>query len=132
LLTPQVATQLIEDEGKEFDLVIFENAQNLDTEQVVPILRNTEGVVVMNETAYLDALPAHSFAAKVKENGAAVVTLNYLHRSLSDTTRRLNQSVFYPNVQVPYRQATAEQSVSVHFLDGKFSDKTRVNEFEIA
>ncbi len=132
LLTPQVATQLIEQEGKEFDLVIFENAQNLDTEQVVPILRNTEGVVVMNETAYLDALPSHSFAAKIKENGAAVVTLNYLHRSLSDTTRRLNQAVFYPNVQVPYRQAVAEQAVSVHFLNGKFSDKTRVNEFEIA
>jgi hypothetical protein len=132
LLTPQVATQVIEQEGKEFDLVIFENAQNLDAEQVVPILRNTEGSVLMTETAASEAPLAHSFAAKVKANGAAVVQLNYLHRSLSDTSRRLNQSVFYPNLQLPYRQAAAEQSVAVKFLDGKFSDKTRVNELELA
>jgi hypothetical protein len=132
LLTPQVATQLIEQEGKEFDLVIFENAQNLDTEQVVPILRNTEGAVLLCETAQSDAPLSNSFAAKIKANGAAVIALNYLHRSLSETTRKLNQSVFYPNQQVPYRQALAEQSVSVHFLDGKFSDKTRTNDFEVA
>jgi hypothetical protein len=132
LLTPQVATQVIENEGKEFDLVIFENAQNLDAQQVVPILRNTEGSVLMTESASSDAPLAHSFAAKVKANGAAVVQLNYLHRQLSDTTRRLNQTVFYSDLQLPYRQPAAEQSVSVHFLDGKFSDKTRVNEFELA
>jgi hypothetical protein len=132
LLTPQVATQLIEREGKEFDLVIFENAQNLDSEQVVPILRNTEGSVLMTESAASDAPLSHSFASKVKANGAAVVELHYLHRSLSDTTRRLDQTVFYPNLQLPYRQVAAEQSVGVHFMDGKFSDKTRTNEVEIA
>ena len=131
LLTPQVATQLIENEGKEFDLVIFENAQNLDAQQVVPILRNTEGSVLMTESSTSDAPLPHSFTAKVKANGAAVVQLNYLHRQLSDTTRRLNQTVFYPNLQLPYRQPAAEQSVAVHFLDGKFSDKTRVNESEL-
>jgi hypothetical protein len=132
LLTPQVATQIIENEGKEFDLVIFENAQNLDAQQVVPILRNTEGSVLMTESATSDAPLAHSFAAKVKANGAAVVQLNYLHRQLSDTTRKLNQTVFYPDMQLPYRQPAAEQSVAVHFLDGKFSDKTRVNDSELA
>ena len=131
-LTPQVATQLIEQEGKEFDLVIFENAQNLDAEQVVPILRNTEGAVLMHETAISDTPLPHSFAAKVKANGAAVVQLHFLHRALSDTTRRLNQSVFYPNMQLPYRQAATVQTVGVHFLDGKFGDKTRTNDVEIA
>ena len=132
LLTPQVATQLIEQEGKEFDLVIFDNAQNLDSEQVVSILRNTEGSVLLQETSNSDAPLSHSFAAKAKANGAAVVPLNYLHRSLSATTQRLNQSVFYQNLQMPYRLPLAEQSVAVHFLDGKFSDKTRTNEFELA
>jgi hypothetical protein len=132
LLTPQVATQLIEREGKEFDLVIFENAQNLDSEQVVPILRNTEGAVLMNESSISDAPLPHSFAAKVKANGAAVVQLPFLHRPLSDTTRRLNQSVFYPNMQLPYRQAATAQTVGVQFLDGKFGDKTRTNDVEVA
>lgn len=132
LLTPQVATQLIEQEGKEFDLVIFENAQNLDTEQVVSILRNTEGAVLMQETADSDVPFAQSFAAKAKANGAAIVRLNHLHRSLSATTQRLNQSVFYQNLQMSYRPPLAEQSVAVHFLDGKFSEKTRTNEFEVA
>ncbi len=132
LLTPQVATQVIEGEGKEFDLVIFENAQNLDAQQVVPILRNTEGSVLMSESSASDAATAQSFVGQVKAHGAAVVKLNYLHRQLSDTTRRLNQTVFYPNVQLPYHQAAAEQSVAVKFLDGKYSDKTRVNETELA
>ncbi|MDZ7880303.1 MAG: hypothetical protein U5L45_21685 [Saprospiraceae bacterium] len=132
LLTPQVATQVIEREGKEFDLVIFENAQNLDAEQVVPILRNTEGSVLMTEWADSDAVLPHSFAAKVKANGAAVVQLHFLHRALSDTTRRLNQSVFYQNMQLPYRQAATVQTVNVHFMEGKFGDKTRVNDVEVA
>ncbi len=127
LVTPQVATQIIEGEGKEFDLVIFDNAQNIDAEQVVPILRNTEGAVVLTE----DASIPHSIAAKLKEKDAAVVSLNYLHRSLSETTRRINQSVFYPNLDIPFRQAAAEQSVEVRYVKGNFSEKTRVNEAEI-
>ena len=127
LLTPQVATQIIEGDGKEFDLVIFDNAQNIEAEQVVPILRNTEGVVVLTE----DASIPHSIAAKLKEKDAAVVRLNYLHRSLSETTRRVNQSVFYPNLDIPFRQAAAEQSVDVRYVKSNFSEKTRVNEAEI-
>ena len=69
LVTPQVATQIIEAEGKEFDLVIFDNAQNIEAEQVVPILRNTEGVVVLTE----DATVPHSLAAKLREKEVAFV-----------------------------------------------------------
>ncbi len=127
LVTPQVATQIIEGDGKEFDLVIFDNAQNIDAEQVVPILRNTEGAVVLTE----DASVPNSIATKLKEKDAAVVRLNYLHRSLSETTRRVNQSVFYPNLDIPFRQAAAEQSVDVRYVKSNFSEKTRVNEAEI-
>ena len=134
LITPQVATQIIEAEGKEFDLVVFDNAQNLDAEQVVPILRNTEGCVLLTEHAESDSdsILKHSFSEKVKAHGAAVVHLNYLHRQLSETTRRINQSVFYPHLDVPFHQPLAEQSVSVRFVSGKFADKTRTNEMEIA
>ncbi len=127
LVTPQVATQIIEAEGKEFDLVIFDNAQSIDAEQVVPILRNTEGVVVLTE----DASVPHSLAAKLKEKEVATVRLNYMHRASSDTTRRINQSVFYPNLDIPFRQAAAEQSVEVRYVKGVFSEKTRSNEAEI-
>ena len=126
-MTPQVATQIIEGEGKEFDLVIFDNAQNIDAEQVVPILRNTEGVVVITE----DASIPHTIAAKLREKDAAVVQLNYLHRSLSETTRRVNQSVFYPDLDIPLHQAASEQSVDVRFVKSNFSEKTRANEVEI-
>jgi MinD-like ATPase involved in chromosome partitioning or flagellar assembly len=127
LVTPQVATQIIEGEGKEFDLVVFDNAQNIESEQVVPILRNTEGVVVLTE----DASVPNSIAAKLKEKDGAFLRLNYLHRSLSETTRRINQSVFYPNLDIPFRQAAAEQSVQVRHIKSNFSEKTRVNEAEI-
>ena len=131
LVTPQVATQLIETEGKEFDVVIFDNAQNLDTQQVVPILHNTEGVVVMTEYSKSDGLAVTSFASKLKSYGAATVKLNHLHRPLSETARRLNQSVFYPDLEVPFRHQTVEQSVSVLHINGKYSDKTLLNETEI-
>lgn len=127
LVTPQVATQIIEGEGKEFDLVIFDNAQNIEAEQVVPILRNTEGVVVLAE----DSTVPNSIAAKLKEKDTAVVRLNYLHRSLSQTTRRINQSVFYPNLDIPFRQPAAEQNVQVRYVKSSFSEKTRTNEAEI-
>ncbi len=127
LVTPQVATQIIEGEGKEFDLVVFDNAQNIDKEQVVPILRNTEGVVVLTE----DATVPNSLAAKLKEKDGAFVHLNYLHRALSETTRRINQSVFYPDLDIPFRQVAAEQSVQVRYVKGSFSEKTRTNEAEI-
>jgi MinD-like ATPase involved in chromosome partitioning or flagellar assembly len=127
LVTPQVATQIIEAEGKEFDLVIFDNAQNIEVEQVVPILRNTEGVVVLTE----DTTVPNSLAAKLREKEVAFVHLNYLHRASSETTRRINQSVFYPNVDIPFRQVAAEQSVEVRYVKGKFSEKTRSNEPEI-
>jgi MinD-like ATPase involved in chromosome partitioning or flagellar assembly len=132
LVTPQVATQLIESEGKEFDLVIFDNAQNLDKEQVVPILRNTEGVVVMTEYSKSDGSIVTSFASQLKAHGAAMVKLNHLHRPLSETARRLNQSVFYPDLEVPFRHQTLEQSVSVVHINGKYNDKTFQNEAEIA
>jgi MinD-like ATPase involved in chromosome partitioning or flagellar assembly len=130
LITPQVATQIIEAEGKEFDLVIFDNAQNLDTDTVLPIMRNTEGVVILAESAPSDT-PTDSFVGKAKAEGAACIRLNYLHRPLSETTRRINQSVFYPEIEVPFRQPAAEQSVSVHFSQGKFYEKLQTNEAEI-
>ena len=131
LITPQVATQIIEDEGKEFDLVIFDNAQNLDSEQVVPVLRNTEGVVVLAEYSKLDHSDVPNFVSKLKEHGAAYIKLNHLHRPLSDTARRLNQSVFYPGLEVPFRQQVVEQSVSVVHINGKFNEKSGQNEAEI-
>ena len=127
LVTPQVATQIIESEGKEFDLVVFDNAQNIDADEVVPILRNTEGVVALAE----DVSMPNSLAVKLKEKEVAKVRLNYLHRALSETTRRINQSVFYPNLDIPFRQAAAEQSVEVKHVKGNFSEKTRSNETEI-
>jgi hypothetical protein len=132
LVTPQVATQLIESEGKEFDLVVFDNAQNLDSEQVMPILQNTEGVVVMSEFSKSDGSVVTSLASKLKAHGAATVKLNHLHRPLSETARQLNQSVFYPDLEVPFRQQTVEQSVSVVHINGKYNDKTQQNEAEIA
>ena len=127
LVTPQVATQIIESEGKEFDLVVFDNAQNIDADEVVPILRNTEGVVALAE----DVSMPNSLAVKLKEKEVAKVRLNYLHRALSETTRRINQSVFYPNLDIPFRQAAAEQSVEVKHVKGNFSEKKRSNETEI-
>jgi hypothetical protein len=127
LVTPQVATQIIEGEGKEFELVVFDNAQNIDIEQIIPILRNTEGVVVLTE----DATVPNSLAAKLKEKDGANIQLNYLHRSLSETTRRVNQSVFYPNIDIPFRQPAAEQNVQVRNIKSNFSEKMRVNEAEI-
>jgi MinD-like ATPase involved in chromosome partitioning or flagellar assembly len=132
LVTPQVATQLIEAEGKEFDMVIFDNAQDIDKEQVLPILQNTEGVVVMTEFSKSDGSQVTSLASKLKTSGAAVVKLNHLHRPLSETARRLNQSVFYPDLEVPFRQETVVQSVLVVHIAGKYSEKTELNEAEIA
>ena len=132
LVTPQVATQIIESEGKEFDLVIFDNAQNIDKEQVVPILRNTEGVVVMTEYSKLDDIAPDSFAAKLITHEAATVKLNHLHRSVSETARRLNQSVFYPELEVPFKIPPVAQSVSVVHINGKYAVKTHSNELEIA
>ena len=132
LLTPQAATQVVEGEGKEFDLVIFDNAQNLDSEQVVPILRNTEGVVVLAEYSKLEGMNADSLAAKLKANGAATVQLKHLHRNLSETARQLNQSVFYADLEVPFRNPVAEQGVSVVHIYGANNEKLHANELEIA
>ncbi|MBL7814269.1 MAG: hypothetical protein JNL70_04610 [Saprospiraceae bacterium] len=127
LLTPQVATQIIEGEGKEFDLVVFDNAQDIDSEQVVPILRNTEGVVALAE----DTTVPQSLAAKLKEKEAAYVRLNYIHRAASETTRRINQAVFYPNLDIPFRQVATKQSVEVRHVKNLYSEKIRTNEAEI-
>ncbi len=132
LMTPQVASQVIEGDGKEFDIVVFDNAQNIDSEQVVPILRNTEGVVVLSEYAPHDHANPNALPAKVKGNGAATVRLNHLHRPLSDTARRLNQTVFYPDLEVSLQYASAEQSVHVsHLENGKWDELTQSNEAEI-
>lgn len=131
LVTPQVATQIIESEGKEFDLVVFDNSQNIDSEVVVPILRNTEGVVVMTEFSQLDSIPTDSFAAQLKSFNAATVRLNHLHRPVSETARRLNQSIFYPDLEVPFKSLPVAQTVSVVHIQGKYSEKTHANEKEI-
>jgi hypothetical protein len=132
LMTPQVASQVIEGDGKEFDIVVFDNAQNIDSEQVVPILRNTEGVVVLSEFAPNETPNPNALASKVKGNEAALVRLNHLHRPLSDTARRLNQTVFYPDLEVALQYASAEQSVHVsHVEAGKWNDLTQSNEAEI-
>ena len=132
LMTPQVATQLIESEGKEFDLVIFDNAQNIVADSVVPIVRNTEGVVVMTEYSKLDGTKPKSLVDKVKKHDSAIVKLNYLHRPISETAKRLNQSVFYPDLEVPFRYSSAEQNVSVVHVKGQFLEKTQSNDIEIA
>ncbi len=131
LTTPQVTTQLIESDGKEFDLVVFDNAQNLDVEQIVPILRNTEGVAVLTEFSKLDGISPNSLAAAVKKQDAATVKLNYLHRPISETARRLNQSVFYPDLEVPFRNPLSNQTVSVTHVRGKYNEKTESNDAEI-
>jgi hypothetical protein len=132
LMTPQVASQVIESEGKEFDIVVFDNAQNIDSEQVVPILRNTEGVVVLSEYAPNEVQNPNALSSKIKGNEAALVKLNHLHRPLSDTARRLNQTVFYPELEVALQYATAEQSVHVSHLKGAIWDaKTQSNPAEI-
>lgn len=131
LVTPQVATQIIESEGKEFDLVVFDNAQNIDSESVVPILRNTEGVVVLTEFSKLDNIPSDSFAARLKSFNGATVKLNHLHRPVSETARRLNQSIFYPDLEVPFKTLPTVQTVTVTHIHGNYSEKTHANEKEI-
>ena len=132
LLTPQVASQITEGEGKEFDLIVFDNAQSLNYEQVAPILQNTEGVVVLTEYSKTDGLSANSLALKLKAHGAATIRLNHLHRPLSETARRLNQTVFYPTLEIPFRPKTVEQSVTVnHLANARYNDKTDVNDAEI-
>ena len=132
LLTPQVASQLIESEGKEFDLVIFDNAQNIDSEEVVSILRNTEGVVVLTEKAPAEGLKANSLAAKAKIGGAATVVLNHLYRPLSALAQRINQYIFYPALKIPFDNKNHEQIADFVQIDGRYSEKTNVNEAEIA
>jgi RecA/RadA recombinase len=132
LMTPQVASQVIEGDGKEFDIVVFDNAQNIDSEQVVPILKNTEGVVVLSEYAPNETQNPNVLSSKIKGNGAALVKLNHLHRPLSDTARRLNQTVFYPELEVALQYASAEQSVYIaHVIEGKWDAQTQSNEAEI-
>jgi PhoH-like protein len=132
LVTPQVATHIIESEGKEFDVVIFDNAQNIEPEQVVPILRNTEGVVVLSEYAASDGMLVNSLAAKLKMNNAATVRLNHLHRAVSATSRRINQAIFYPTLNVPFQQLTAEQSVIVKpMTNANYNPTSKMNGAEI-
>lgn len=131
LTTPQVATQLIESEGKEFDLVVFDNSQNLHVEEITPILRNTEGIVVLTEYSKLDGITPDSLAAAAQKQDAATIMLNYLHRPVSEMAQKLNQSVFYPDLDVPFRNPNIAQSVSVVNVNGKYADRTQSNEVEI-
>lgn len=138
LITPQVATQILEGEGKEFDLVIFDNAQNIDNETIVPILRDTfqkdsfgEAVVVMADFSKLDTPSSYSLVNKLKSFNAATVRLNHLHRSVSETARRLNQFVFYPSLEVPFKKLAAEQTVTVTHVNGQYNEKSKTNQQEI-
>jgi RecA/RadA recombinase len=131
LLTPEVATQIVESEGKEFDLVIFCNAENLSPEDVLPIFQNTDSAVVLTEYSESEGLLASSLAAELKTRGAASIRLNYLHRPLGEIARRLNQTVFYPKLDIPFLSKPIEQTLRiVHTTDGKIQKGINIKELE--
>jgi hypothetical protein len=87
----------------------------------------------MAENSKRDDTPAHSLIAQVKKYDAASLRLNHLHRSLSETSRRINQTVFYPDLDIPFRQMPREQSVKViHVKNGHYSEKSQTNDAELA
>ncbi|NJN34434.1 MAG: hypothetical protein HC817_09465 [Saprospiraceae bacterium] len=132
LITPQVASQIIENEGKEFDMTIFDNAQFIDAEKAVSILRNTEGAVALCENTNITELSPRSVVAKMMAQHVPLVRLGYLHRPVSIATRQLNQQIFYKNLEIPLQGKTAEQSVFFSQMQGLFDLKKGTNDAEIA
>ena len=131
LVTPQVATQIVELEGKEFDRVIFDNAQTFDAQQAAIILRNTHSAVIMTEYAHNEGFGVTSLAGLARANGAAVVRLNYIHHHAGQNVHRFNESVFYKDVQIPSEVRDEKQELNWHDVNGKYNAATKINEREI-
>ncbi len=132
LMTPQVASQIIENEGKEFDVTIFDNAQFIDAEKAVSVLRNTEGVVALCENTDVAELSPRSIVAKMIAQHVPLVRLGYLHRPVSMATRQLNQRIFYKNLEVPLQGKAAEQHIFFSQTTGRFNPEKGTNDAEIA
>ncbi len=132
LITPQVATQIVENDGKEFDRIIFDNAQNMDTQQAAIILRNTHSAVILNEYAHNEGFPVTSLAGLARANGAAVVRLNRIHHRAGQNVQRFNEAVFYKDVQIPTEVRQENQELNWNNVAGKYNSDTRINEREIA
>lgn len=131
LTTPSVATQWVEAEGKEFDLVVFDNAQNWSLDEIMPILPNTEGGVILSEYSKSDEPVPHSLVSTAQKQDAVSVRLNYLHRPVSQWVQSLNQFVFCPDLEVPFNTANISQSIAITHVKGKYNERSQSNEAEI-
>ena len=132
LITPQVATQIVENDSKEFDRIIFDNAQNIDTLQAAIILRNANSAVILNEYAHNEGFPVTSLAGLARVNGSAVVRLNRIHHRAGPNVQRFNEAVFYKDVQIPPEVRHEDQELNWKNVAGKFNSDSRINEREIA
>ena len=129
LLTPQVCSQLLKEYQKPLDLIVFENAHNLNASAMASHVNKATRAVIIGENNGGDA-PANSLLKAATESGATLAKLHYLHRNVSATTQNINQAVFYKDLKVPFRSAPTEQTVEVSQTNGKFSTETQTNDEE--
>ena len=132
LITPQVATQIVEKEGKEFDRVIFDNAQTIDVQEAAIILRNTHSAVILNEYAHNEGFNVTSLAGLSRANGAAIVRLNHIHHHAGQNVHRFNESIFYKDVQIPSEVRDEKQELNWQDVNGTYNVNSKINQREIA
>ncbi len=131
LTTPQVYCQLLESNSAVVDLTIFENSVQAD----LPLLRlvaETAGRIVVIDENGGEEPDENTLAGLAKKTGASSTRLYYLHRNVSESVHKINDSVFYPGLQTPFhRKAAFGQFVQVVQCEGKWNASTRTNEAEI-
>ncbi len=133
LMTPSVANALLEGHDRVFNLMLFENSQNLQIVDNQHLLQHTDRAIMLAERSAIDGLTEGSLISFAKQQKAAEAQLTRILRPAPSAVAMLNEAAFYPNSIFEAQQFAIKNSVNfVQVSGGRFDESRRTNEAEIA
>lgn len=131
LMTPSVANTLLGKHDRVFNLMLFENSQNLQVIDTQQLVQHTDRAVMLAERSAIDGLTEGSLISFAKKQHAAEAQLTRILRPAPSAVAMLNEAAFYPNSIFEAHQFAIKNSVNfVQVSGGRFDEARRTNEAE--
>ncbi|MFK8102089.1 MAG: hypothetical protein AB8G15_06190 [Saprospiraceae bacterium] len=132
MLSPELAAEVLPDMEQFFDLVLFDEAQEISSELAFPAWKLGKQVVVAGDAGQYRQATNDSILAYATEQQAKAISLAYLHQEIAPSIARFKNKYLYQQSLKLLRSGLEEsRALQAQSLKGEYHAPTQTNSVEI-